>query len=60
MSEEWIKIQSENSKKIIKDDTFNINDILYIGGLDISFDKTDNTLGCVYLSVYDNKTKNLI
>ena len=60
MSEEWIKIQSENSKKIIKYDTFDINDILYIGGLDISFDKTDNTVGCVYLSVYDNKTKKLI
>lgn len=42
---------------IIRHDTFHINDIRYIGGLDISFDKKNNINACAYLTIYDLQTQ---
>jgi len=51
--EEYEKYQIENAKNVIKTDTFDLNNVKYIGGLDISFDKNDNTKACAYLTIYD-------
>ena len=56
---EWEQYQIENSKHIIEHDTFDSNTVRYIGGLDISFSKTDANIGCAYLTVYDLKHKHI-
>ena len=48
---EWKEIQWELKKKIIKEDTFKIADIKYVGGIDISFSKVKKNKACVYLSI---------
>jgi deoxyinosine 3'endonuclease (endonuclease V) len=42
---------------IIKHDTFHINNIRYIGGLDISFDKKNTINACAYLTIFDLQTQ---
>lgn len=50
---EWVIYQIENASKVIKDCAFNLYDIRYVGGLDISFDKCDDAIGCAYLTIWD-------
>lgn len=49
--DEWIKYQNENAKKIILQDSFDVNKSKYIGGVDISFNKNDPSLACGYLTI---------
>lgn len=58
--DEWTKYQEDNSKKIIKTDTFDINKVKYVGGLDISFNKNDVTDSCAYLTIMDYKTMDIV
>lgn len=56
----WEKYQIENGKKIKEYDISDLSNVKYVGGLDISFDKTNNKKGCAYLTVYDIiKKKNI-
>lgn len=50
---EYEEYQTNNSKKVITEDIFDKKSIRYVGGLDISFDKKDQTSACAYLSIYD-------
>lgn len=58
--EMWEKFQKEKSLEIIKSDTFDICDIKLIGGLDISFDKFDNSRGCAYITIFDIIKKKIV
>jgi len=60
--QQWTYYQNENAKNIIKTDTFNMDDVNYIAGLDISFDKNDisNRKGCVYITIYDCINKKIV
>ena len=60
LKKKWMKIQFMNASKIIKYDTFNLNDIRYVAGFDISFHKNDNCYGCSYLTIYDIIDKNIV
>lgn len=60
IEKEWEKYQIENSKNIITTDTTDVNKIRYIGGLDISFDKKNNSIGCAYLTIYDIKLHKIV
>jgi endonuclease V len=56
----WLNYQNKNSKKIIKNDCINLNNIKYIGGFDISFSKINNQKACVYLTIIDFKTNEIV
>jgi deoxyinosine 3'endonuclease (endonuclease V) len=60
MFEEYKKYQIENSSNVVKFDMFDKNKIRYIGGLDISFDKNDQSNACAYLTVYDTNTNSIV
>lgn len=57
---QWTYYQEENAKKIIKTDNFTQNYVIYIAGLDISFDKMDNNKGCAYITVYNLIQKKIV
>ncbi len=57
---EYDKYQIENAPHVIKIDTFDKANIRYVGGLDISFDKNDQTYACSYLTVYDLLTNTIV
>lgn len=57
---EWEKYQIEKSAKVITDDVIDIKDVKYIGGLDISFDKIDDSKGCAYITIYDIIKKEIV
>jgi len=59
-TQQWTYYQLENAKKIIKTDTFNIDDVVYIAGLDISFHKFYENKGCAYITVYDCINKKVV
>ena len=56
MEEQWIVQQDAMKERIIKTDQFDPNNIKYIGGVDISFDKNDPDRACAYLTVLDYLT----
>jgi deoxyinosine 3'endonuclease (endonuclease V) len=58
----WEYYQLENAAKIVKTDTFTLDDVMYIAGLDISFDKMDksNSKACAYITVYDVIRKKIV
>ncbi len=56
----WIKYQEAGAKQVITQDTMQFDAIRYIGGLDISFDKSDNTRGCAYLTILDLTTGQIV
>ena len=58
-TKQWIHYQEENAAKIIKTDIFNIDDVVYIAGLDISFDDS-NRKACAYITVYDCIQKKIV
>lgn len=57
--EKYKNYQIENSKNIITENIIDMQTIRYIGGLDISFHKT-NDQSCAYLTVYDIDEKKII
>lgn len=57
---DYEKYQIENAPNVIKIDTFDKTKIRYIGGLDISFDKNDQTNACSYLTIYDLITHTIV
>jgi deoxyinosine 3'endonuclease (endonuclease V) len=56
----WSFYQCENKHKIIKTDTIALEDVTYVGGLDISFDKKNPNNACAYLTIYDIKCKSIV
>lgn len=57
---EWEAYQLSNKNKIIKEDIIKEEDIKYVGGLDISFDKKDENNACAYLTIYDITTNQIV
>ena len=57
---EWIEFQNINSQKVITNCTFITDSIRYIGGLDISFDKNDDSRACGFLSVWDCEEEKIV
>jgi len=56
----WEVYQLSNKDKIIKRDIIKEEDIKYVGGLDISFDKKDENNACAYLTIYDITTNKIV
>lgn len=50
---EWEKFQIENASKVIINDDFNITNVKYVAGLDISFDKKNPNKVCAYITIVD-------
>lgn len=57
---EWENFQIEKSTEIITTDVIDPIHIKYVGGLDISFDKSNNSKGCAYISIYDMIKKQIV
>lgn len=57
---EWKIYQIEKSTKVITVDTIDMKDVKYVGGLDISFDKIDDSKGCAYITVYDVTKRQIV
>ena len=57
---QWENYQLANKNNIIKTDTFDITTIRYVCGLDISFDKKDDTNACAYVTIFDLETNKII
>jgi deoxyinosine 3'endonuclease (endonuclease V) len=57
---EWIEFQNLNSQKVITTCTFTTDSIRYIGGLDISFNKNDDSKACGFLSVWDCEDEKIV
>jgi len=57
---EWTTYQENCAKKIITTDTFDINKIKYVGGLDISFNKNDVKDSCAYINIMDYHTMDVV
>ena len=57
---EWANYQIVNSSKVIKTDMMDVSDIRYVGGLDISFSKTDDSKGCAYVTIYDLSNNKIV
>lgn len=58
--EEWEKQQITLAQQIVETDKFNIDSIKYVGGLDISFDTQDDTIGVAYITIYCIKEKKIV
>ena len=56
----WRKEQDELKKKLITEDDESLKEIKYIGGVDISFDKYDPTIGISALVVCDYQTLKIV
>jgi len=50
---QWTEFQTDNASKVIEEDSFVVDDLVLVGGLDISFDKNDETRACAYITVYN-------
>lgn len=57
---DWKSYQLVNKNNIIKVDVIEEKDIRYVGGLDISFDKKNETNACAYISIYDLNTDQIV
>lgn len=51
--DQWEEFQIDHAKRVITTDVVDINSIVLVGGLDISFDKDDDNRGCAFITVYD-------
>lgn len=56
----WEKEQIEKAKLVVTEDLLDINKIRYCGGLDISFDPQDDTVGVSYITIYDLLDKRIV
>ena len=59
MYSEWDKYQLENKYKVVTNDAFKEEDIVYVGGLDISFNDVEHK-GVAVLTILDYKTKETV
>ena len=57
---QWRKTQDELRKKLITEDDESLKEIKYIGGVDISFDKYDQTIGISALVICDYHTLKIV
>ncbi len=57
---QWIHFQETSASQVVTQDVIPIDKIQWVGGLDISFDKSDNTRGCAYLSIWDRKSSQIV
>ena len=57
---QWRKEQDELKKKLIQADDPVLKDIKYIGGVDISFDKSDSKIGISALVICDSKSLKIV
>ncbi len=57
---EWIEYQNLNAPKIITTCTFDSDTVRFIGGLDISFNKNDDSKACGYLTIWDCVDKKIV
>lgn len=60
IEQQWINYQHTNKSNIIRYDDFDPNTIQYVGGLDISFSKSDSNLACAYLTIYNILTSEIV
>jgi deoxyinosine 3'endonuclease (endonuclease V) len=60
MEKEWQEYQQTHKTDIIQFDVLNKDDIRYVGGLDISFDKSNENKGCAYLTIYDIHSQSIV
>lgn len=60
LCEGWIKIQEVGAKLVSQTDSPELSTARYIGGLDISFDKSSSSRACAYLSVWDLQTNQIV
>ena len=56
----WRKEQEELKKKLIKEVDTSLKELRYIGGVDISFDKNDSSIGISALVICDSKTLKIV
>ena len=52
--------QLENADNVILEDTFDSESVRYVGGLDLSSDKNDETRGIAYITIYDICLKEIV
>jgi endonuclease V len=58
--DEWTNFQNVNALKVITEDKLLIEDIILVGGLDISFDKNDETRACAFVTIYNMVTQSVV
>ena len=56
----WRKEQDELKQKLITEDNPSLKEIKYVGGVDISFDKFDSSIGISALVICDYKTLKIV
>lgn len=56
----WNNEQNEKAKQVILDDVIDMKKIKYVGGLDISFDKSNDTIGVSYITIYDLQENKIV
>lgn len=56
----WRKEQDELKQKLITEDDPSLKEIIYVGGVDISFDKFDSSIGISALVICDYKTLKIV
>ena len=56
----WRKEQDELKQKLITEDDPSLKEIKYVGGVDISFDKFDSSIGISALVICDYKTLKIV
>ncbi len=56
----WVQYQESGACQVITQDVIPVDKIQLVGGLDISFDKADNTRGCAYLTIWDRKSGQIV
>mgnify|MGYP001259544263 CR=1 FL=1 len=56
----WEKVQIAGAPQVSQFDIPDIDTVRYIGGLDISFDKSSNSRACAYLTVWDLQTSQVV
>ncbi len=58
--DKYVKIQEDIKAQLNENDIYTIDEIKYVGGVDISFDKKDSDIACVYLTIYDITSSKII
>lgn len=58
--DEFKEIQIKLKKNLILEDKLNVNNIKYVGGLDISFDKKDPDNACGFITIMDIDTLQVV
>ena len=56
----WRTLQKQIADQVITTDTFNPNEIKFVGGLDISFNPKNPDIGCAYITVLKYDTLEVV